>query len=303
MRADSYYGARAKTYDDDRINTLRWAREQGAVADFVTQGPVLDCPLGTGRYIGIYRDKGLGFAGVDVSADMISVAREKHGEIEAHEGSIFALPFGDGAFATAVCTRMLDWFSPSDMRRAVRELRRVAESLVVSIRLGIERIDTNQTHDVSNWYEAIDGLYIADRRVTEEWHGDTEEIFHLRPPVWSDLIRQFEHHGHSPDLEMQRLACAWFGHVDLSPETCNLTAEYWTGDDLFSVIADMSAQHDETAEECSRYITDLPPRYPNHPVTLMRKAGRTVVLDGRRRINSWKDSTERHPVLLLTWKE
>lgn len=296
MKADSYYGARVRTYDADRCNTLRWAIEQGAVADFVTEGPVLDCPLGTGRYVGIYRDKGLYVVGVDISADMVAEAKRLHPGLDAMEGSVFDLPFDDGDFATAVCTRLLDWLTPEEMAAAIAELRRVAETLVVSVRHGAERIDVNQTHDLAKVYTALDGLFIAERRVTDEWHGDTEEILLCRPPVWADVLKQFEFHGYSPEHEVHRLASEWFGDIDLTG--CAVRAEYWTSDDLFSVIERMAADHDDGVAEESRYITDLEPRFTSGSVTLLRN-GRTVVLDGRRRINQWRGNPGLYPVLMI----
>lgn len=294
MKADSYYGARVRTYDADRCNSLRWAREQGAVADFVTEGPVLDCPLGTGRYVGIYRDKGLPVFGADISDDMLCEALRKYPDLSTTKASIFELPYRDGAFATAVCTRMLDWLSPGEMQAAVAELRRVARTLVVSIRHGRERVDTNQTHDLARFYRAIDGLFIAERRVTEEWHGDVEEVFLCRPPVWEDVLKQFEQHGCSPEHELHRLACEWFGHIELDRD---VRAEYWPADRLWNVIEGMAARHDETADPHDRYIISQPPR-GDGPLTIMEKGGEYCVLDGRRRINSWRGRPGLFPVLL-----
>src|SRR5687768_13349312 len=107
--ADKYYGAAAETYDATRCHSLRWAHEQLAVNDFVTEGRVLDVPLGTGRYVGLYRAKGLDVIGVDVSEDMLAVARRNYPGIDARRGNVLGLPFSGGMFAIAVCTRLLDW--------------------------------------------------------------------------------------------------------------------------------------------------------------------------------------------------
>lgn len=302
MNRDKYYGAVAASYDADRCHSLRWAQEQLGVEDFVREGPVLDVPLGTGRYGAIYRDKGLQVVGVDVSADMLAIARQRHPEIDAFEGSIFTLPFHDGAFATAVCTRLLDWLTTEEMPRAVAELSRVAAVIVATIRHGREEVRVNQTHDLANWYRAIDGLFIEKRRVTEITRDGVEEIFRLRAPQWDDVIAQFAHHGHTPAFEMQRLACAWFGHVEPSPETCALRAEYWSADDLMAIIEAMGAEHDASAKPRSRYVTNEAPRFEGGTVTLMRHGGRTVVLDGRRRINSGRGKPGLFPVLLIEWQ-
>ncbi len=302
MNPDKYHGTVAERYDVERCHSLRWAREQLAVADFVRDGPVLDVPLGTGRYGEIYRERGLKAVGVDVSADMLALARKRYPEIVGIQGSVLALPFDDKAFATACCTRLLDWLDPVDMAQAVAELRRVASVIVASIRHGVEEIRVNQTHDLANWYRAIDGLFIEARRVTEITQDGTEEIFRLRAPTWDDVLAQFQHHGHTPYFEMQRIACEWFGHVQPSPETHRVTSTYWPAADLVKVIDWMASKHDATAEPDDRYRTDLYPRFEHGPVTLMTKGKKTVVLDGRRRINRWRGSPGLFPVLLIEWQ-
>lgn len=304
MNPDKYHGTVAERYDVERCHSLRWAREQLAVADFVREGPVLDVPLGTGRYGEIYRERGFAVTGVDVSADMLALASARYPEMALFQGSIFALPYYDGWFASAVCTRLLDWLSPVDMPQAVAEIRRVASVIVASIRHGHEEIRVNQTHDLANWYRAIDGLFIEDRRVTEVTQDGTEEIFRLRAPTWDDVLAQFQHHGHTPYFEMQRIACEWFGHVQPSPETHRVTSTYWPAADLVKVIDWMADQRDATAEPEDHYRTDLPPRFEDGPVTLLRGGPhRTlVVLDGRRRINRWRGLPGLFPVLLIEWR-
>lgn len=182
MSGDTYYGQLARNYDAARCHTKRWALEQAAIKDLVTSGPVLDCPVGTGRFVGIYRAKGLACTGVDISADMLAEARRNYPGLDAGKGSIFALPFGDDTFATSVCNRMLDWLSPADMARAVIELRRVAPCLVVSIRHGTpsRRSSGTYAHDLAQFMGALDGMTVDARCVTEVNHDGIDEIFRLR---------------------------------------------------------------------------------------------------------------------------
>lgn len=300
VTADKYYGSVVERYDAERCHNLRWAREQLAVNDFVSEGPVLDVPLGTGRYGEIYRAKGLRVTGIDISPDMIAMARRRYPTIEAREGSILALPFPDDAFATAVCTRLLDWLAPDEMARAIAELRRAARALVVTIRTGVPRIAVNYTHDLSRFYAEIDGLFIAERRVTEVTGDDVEEIFLLRVPIWDDVVRQFPSCDRlfvDPDDEIQRLADQWAGRmwrhsVKVSRETATIRAEYWEAARLGALIDKMSAIDD-------RYTTDQPPRFMPGPATILRIGEYEAVLDGRRRINQWRAGSGRHPVLVI----
>lgn len=302
--ADKYYGRHATGYDAARQRTARWAAEQAAVEAFVSRGPVLDVPVGTGRYFDIYRAQGLEVTGLDISPDMIAEARSKDATAEIVEGSIFAMPFSDGQFSTVVCTRLLDWLCPQDMERAVAELRRVAKEIVVSIRHGKEGIVTNWTHDLARFHSAIDGMYIAGRATTErtEKYG-LEEILHLRPPEWSDVLDQFPSSRGGPLANVNRIANVWVGRllereVDLGPET-PVRAEYWTAERLWSDLARMAELWDEGQPPASCYITSQPPRYYDRPLTILRAQGSHVILDGRRRINRLRGKSGTFPVLVV----
>jgi len=302
ITADKYYGSAAKRYDADRCHTLRWAREQLSVHDFVTDGPVLDVPVGTGRYVGILREKGLDVVGVDVSDDMLSEARARYPDLDARRGSVFDLPFEDGAFGTVICSRLLDWLSPTEMVRAVTELRRVARCLVVTIRHGSPRVDVNYTHDISRFYAVLEGLHIADRRVTETVRGDTEEMVLARSPAWSDVLSAvsypdavFQH----PADEINRLAHTFMRReYRISPATLDeaavkVSATFWSADQFGEMI-------DRLAGVDPDYRTDEPPRFnTNVAPVIMRREGKTFVLDGRRRSNAWMKQGGLHPVLMV----
>lgn len=309
---DRYTGRRARTYDADRCHSPRWAREQIAVEDWVFPGPLLDVPLGTGRYCSIYKSKGIDVIGLELSPDMIAIATEKYPWLDARQGSIFEIPFAERRFETAVCTRMLDWLAPHEMQDAVAELRRVARTLIVTIRHGLPEHRVNYTHELSAFYEAISGLHVEQRRVTEITEQGTEEIFRLRPPLWKDVASQFQYNPvfMRADDEIQRLASVWDGRLwrgnaIVSADTVDLTAEYWRGFDLWKLIPPMAAVYDhEQTNPLERYICDAPPARTDGPVTLLRvNPQTTIVLDGRRRINQARYSQARHPVLLLTLRE
>lgn len=135
MTANNYYGAVAAQYDAAREGTPGRLAERAAIAQMVTEGPVLDCPVGTGAFCELYRH--LGLVGVDLSDEMLALAAAKHPGLELHRMDLLeGLPFADGQFATAVCIRLLWWLRDGDMQRAMAELRRVSRSVVFSIRVG-----------------------------------------------------------------------------------------------------------------------------------------------------------------------
>jgi SAM-dependent methyltransferase len=296
---DRYRGERAWTYDAERCHSLRWAKEQCAVEDFAVTGPLLDVPCGTGRYFEIYQSRGLDFHGVDLSPDMLEVARRTYSEAKLTQGDIFSLPFRRQEFDTVVCTRLLDWFDPDEMQRAVACLRAVGRSLVVSIRHGRVEHQVNWTHSLASFYAAANGLYIDGRRITEVTDQGIEEIFRLRPPIWEDVVEQFVHHGHTPTYEMNRLARPWADLLkvprpDYMSGAHRVSAEYWTGAEIGQVLVWMDAR-------MRGYWTHETPRHNYGPMTIAKIEGHYVVLDGRRRGNLHKQSPdERFPVLVVS---
>jgi SAM-dependent methyltransferase len=165
---DIYYGKTATQYDKRRKGTPGWKAEQAAVEALVGSGTVLDCPLGTGRFIPIYQAKGLDFEGVDISPDMVRVARENYPGISARVASIFDLPYEDGTFDVSVCCRMAWWLSADNLVRAVAELKRVSRVVVLSIRIGQPGIPEGRntmTHTEAQLQAALDGWKV-DRRIT-----------------------------------------------------------------------------------------------------------------------------------------
>src|SRR5690625_7301535 len=106
MVGDRSYGSTARDYDRKRDYKPCWAREQAAVEKFVRHGPVLDVPVGTGRYLDIYRRKGLKFQGLDASDEMIAQARKKCPGLVAQRGTVLGLPVGHKRFGTVVRSRL-----------------------------------------------------------------------------------------------------------------------------------------------------------------------------------------------------
>lgn len=162
MIADKYHGAVAIGYEHARSGKPKWAAEQRIIEDVVTEGPVLDCPVGTGRYIPIYRKKQLDYVGVDISPDMLTQARQKHPQGQFLQGSIFDLPWADDFFAVAVCTRLMNWLTPEEVIRAMAELKRVSRSQIVSISIGSEghrkgRTSSSYVHSEKTWVRAMNG--------------------------------------------------------------------------------------------------------------------------------------------------
>ena len=100
-------------------------------------GRVLDIPCGTGRFTWDLAKAGYQMCASDVSSEMMEVARRSKPDCASLKasflaGDIFQLPFPDRAFDVALCIRFMNLVERPTRLRAVREMARVADVLIVS---------------------------------------------------------------------------------------------------------------------------------------------------------------------------
>lgn len=287
---DVYYGETAANYDSGRQHKAKWRAEIDAVGAFLTEGPVLDVPFGTGRFVPIYQEKGLQFLGVDKSPDMLSIAQAKYPGVNAVLGSAFDLP--DGKFGTVVCVRFLEWMPVEKAKLVLNRLRKLAPEIIVTITHGVEGCPEAYTYDFGKFLTAIDGLLIENRRVTAQVRDMTSEIFKLRPAKWSDVLAQFSYDHINPEADIQRIAdkhceIMRIPKFRIAEDKVSVRAEYWTGDRLKKVIR----QHDRLkVEGQARH---------DGPITIFEMEGASLLLDGRHRAGEWQKTNGPHPVLVL----
>lgn len=86
---------------------------------------VADVGCGTGRLARYLSSHGVTPYGVDLSPEMVRVARRDHPEHSFAVADLRALPFEDGSMAGAVCWYSLMYLSPADRPGAYGELARV----------------------------------------------------------------------------------------------------------------------------------------------------------------------------------
>jgi ubiquinone/menaquinone biosynthesis C-methylase UbiE len=125
--------ALAARYGRDRFPPRRLARERRTLATLVPDlapGPRLDVACGAGRF-GSLLAPGGGVTGLDASAAMLREAAATGAYARLVLGDAFRLPFRDGAFAAAICIRLLQHLDAPDRRRALGELRRVVAGRAV----------------------------------------------------------------------------------------------------------------------------------------------------------------------------
>jgi ubiquinone/menaquinone biosynthesis C-methylase UbiE len=136
---DAYYGDKAKKYLERRENQAHWDIEQNLIRELLREAQpgesVLDVPFGTGRFAKIYLEGGLEVSGVEISPDMVAVAKETLGpsfeKCRVMIASADAIPFDENSFDFVVCCRFLG-MTPFKMACSVLlELRRVAKRKII----------------------------------------------------------------------------------------------------------------------------------------------------------------------------
>lgn len=140
-----YTGTKAEKYDAKRKDTERFRNEDAAFTAFMQrlgpQGSVLDLPVGTGRWLPWLKDCAGPVYGVDLSADMLEVAKQKAGgdaRVQLLQADVF-----DAALASRVpvcdlviCVRFLNWLPTQDAGRAFAVLAgRAGKSMIVGVSL------------------------------------------------------------------------------------------------------------------------------------------------------------------------
>jgi SAM-dependent methyltransferase len=114
------------------------------------RGPVADLGCGPGRVAAFLAARGLDVIGVDLSPEMVGMARSAHPGIRFEEGELAALPFPDASLAAAVCWYSVIHTPPDSLDAVCAELRRVVvpggQVLVAFQAGGGDRIDRQEAH-------------------------------------------------------------------------------------------------------------------------------------------------------------
>lgn len=146
-----YRGRKAATYEAIRTRQARWHWENEHVERALralAPVSVLDCPVGTGRFLPLYRKLGCDVRGVDASEEMLALARRKsRGYVSLEIGDASDLDSGyEAAYDVVVCVRFFDLIDEDAMLKVMRELCRVARrAVILTIRLGPEYVPKANT--------------------------------------------------------------------------------------------------------------------------------------------------------------
>jgi SAM-dependent methyltransferase len=122
------YATVAESYDDF-VPPVRDDIEDRALlaafADLVRDGPVADLGCGTGLVTAYLASLGLDVSGIDLTPEMLTIARRNYPELRFSEGSLLALDLPDGGLAGAVAWYSIIHTPPSSLPVVAAELFRV----------------------------------------------------------------------------------------------------------------------------------------------------------------------------------
>ena len=138
-----FTGAVAAEYDKKREQSPKWIIEQqiieGMLSDLPKDTLVLDCPIGTGRFMQFYTDHGFIVLGMDISEAMLVEASKKvdkeRARGEFRVGNILDTKLADKSVDVAVNVRVTRWLmgdhGPDGIRQMLAEMQRVARNRIV----------------------------------------------------------------------------------------------------------------------------------------------------------------------------
>jgi len=160
-----YRGKMASGYEAKRKKQIRWHEENRPVEQMMSlQGAgttLLDCPVGTGRFLKTWEKMGFRVLGIDASEEMLALARRKRTEATLVQGSALDTRQPPKSHHAVVCVRFLDLIDEEAMRGVMRELARVAiRRIALTIRLGEKYVPKSNTatHDEKKFRRLVSAL-------------------------------------------------------------------------------------------------------------------------------------------------
>lgn len=177
--ADKYIGAVAAGYDAKRAQSRKWLAEQRIVESMLDGLPagawIVDCPVGTGRFLPLYAERKYQVWGCDKSLDMLAQAAPKAGRNVrlTHADILRGLPINDKSVDCAVMVRLSRWLSKDECRAAMAELGRVARRRIIFT----ARV-RNHVHARPYELFALDGWHIVR---DEEADGPDYRVIAMEP--------------------------------------------------------------------------------------------------------------------------
>lgn len=164
--AEKYYGEVARGYREKRDKNPKWLFEDAIIKAMLDELPkdswVLDCPVGDGRFIPFYEEKGFFVRAVDLSNDMLGEAfkqvTRQDERVLFKQGDVRQLPLANKQVDAAVMCRLTRWLTPEDCVVALKELQRVTKKKII---FTARVADHPHARPVELFESALDGWKIA----------------------------------------------------------------------------------------------------------------------------------------------
>ncbi len=133
-----YRGDVATGYDTKRQNSPKWMAEDRIIKEMLCSvksgAKVLDCPVGTGRFIPHYEARNFRVLGLDVSEDMLCEASGKitnSSLVRLDVGDIRDLRLPANSVDVSLMIRLTRWLLPDDCISALHNLQRVTKDRII----------------------------------------------------------------------------------------------------------------------------------------------------------------------------
>jgi len=150
-----YDGERAFTYEKTRVNNEAWQWQQVAVESILHRYKpchVLDAPVGTGRFFGVYREIGADVIGIDVSRDMLDIARAKGFDYTLLVADLFEARWPNFVVSTR-------FFGHLTHRKKIKFLAKVREYLLFSHGFDAYEYIAKENLEIIETHEMGDGRH------------------------------------------------------------------------------------------------------------------------------------------------
>ncbi|WP_406632346.1 class I SAM-dependent DNA methyltransferase [Amycolatopsis sp. WGS_07] len=152
----------------DFLQDATWDRAVlAAFAELVGEGPVGDLGCGPGRLTGYLKSLGLDVFGVDLSPEMVAVARRTHPDLRFDVGTLAALDLDGDSLAGALAWYSLIHTPPEELPVLAKELCRVLRPggwLLTAFQVGEnqrKRIENAYGHDIGADAYRLDPDFMA----------------------------------------------------------------------------------------------------------------------------------------------
>lgn len=184
--AEEFYSAKAgkqaENYKDENMaQEFLEMREKFAEA---SGDKILDAGCGHGRDASFFQDQGLNVTGIDISQDLIEIAREKT-DADFEVMDFRDLRFPDESFDSVWCSASIFFVPPEGMEKAVEEFYRVLRPegrLFLSSKIGDGKfIKEKWGSKVEEWHiskmrglEMVEsaGFEVLDQKINESENGN-----------------------------------------------------------------------------------------------------------------------------------